>query len=115
MLQKKYFSEDYCYWNKDIIQNPQSLYFWLEFSSNGSEDYNYYNIPTIGLRSVVITDSNVNSVYKRAIPNIIYYSDKNMIKNKTGFIYLYYPDLDFNFINTSQGISAKDAIDDLLY
>ena len=38
-----------------------------------------------------------------------------MIKNKTGFIYLYYPDLDFNFINTSQGISAKDAIDDLLY
>ncbi len=115
LLQKKYFSEDYCYWNKDIIQNPQSLYFWLEFSSNGSEDYNYYNIPTIGLRSVVITDSNVNSVYKRAIPNIIYYSDKNMIKNKTGFTYLYYPDLDFNFINTSQGVSAKDAIDDLLY
>ena len=115
LLQKKYFSEDYCYWNKDIIQNPQSLYFWLEFSSNGSEDYNYYNIPTIGLRSVVITDSNVNSVYKRAIPNIIYYSDKNMIKNKTGFIYLYYPDLDFNFVNTSQGVSAKDAIDDLLY
>ena len=100
---------------KDIIQNPQSLYFWLEFSSNGSEDYNYYNVPTIGLRSVAITDSNVNSVYKRAIPNIIYYSDKNIIKNKTGFIYLYYPDLDFNFINTSQGVSAKDAIDDLLY
>ena len=38
-----------------------------------------------------------------------------MIKNKTGFIYLYYPDLDFNFVNTSQGVSAKDAIDDLLY
>lgn len=114
-LKVKNFSDQYPYWNKNTIEYPHQLRFWLDFASTGALDYNYYNIPAIGLRTSVTTNTNINSIYNREIPNIIYYDNHNIEQNKTGYNYLYLPDLHNNFVNSSQGISAKDAIDSLLY
>lgn len=105
-----YFSNRYSYWNKNIIDNPQVLNFWLEFLV-----HHQYSIKNIGLRSYATTDSNVKTIYTREVPQVIYYSDKDLEKNKTGYNYLYVQNIKELFKNSAQGISAKNIIDDALY
>lgn len=109
-LYQNYFSNKYNYWNKNIIDNPEQLNFWLEFLINHK-----YSIKNIGLRAYATTDSNVKMIYAREIPQVIYYSDNNIIKNKTGFNYLYIKDINDTFKRSSQGLSAKSVIDEVLY
>ena len=114
-FKKQNFSDDYIYWNKNIIQDPSQLDYWLEFLDNDSELSKYF-ITNIGLRTYVMENQNIESIYLKNIPQIIYYNendDINMIK--TGYKYLQMKDLDSLFYNSSQGISAKNQIDELLY
>lgn len=109
-LFQNYFSNQYYYWNRDIINNPQYLNFWLEFLI-----HHKYSIKNIGLRSYVTTDSNIKTIYTREVPQIIYYSDKTQKKNKTGYNYLYIENINELFKNSAQGISAKSIIDNAVY
>lgn len=109
-LFSNYFSNQYYYWNKNIIDNPQHLNFWLEFLI-----HHKYSIKNIGLRSYATTDSNVKTIYTREIPQVIYYSNKEQEKNKTGYNYFYVKEMKELFKNSSQGLSAKSVIDDALY
>lgn len=111
-LLRDYFSNNYSYWNKNVIKNPTNLKFWLEFIAKGLKQY---NIKQIGLRSFVTTNSTVKSIYERQVPQIIYYDNKNIQKNKTGYNYLFFSNINNNFKNSIQGVSAKTIIDDLLY
>ena len=109
-LFSNYFSNQYYYWNKNIIDSPQYLNFWLEFLV-----HHKYSIKNIGLRSYAATDSNVKTIYTREIPQVIYYSNKEQEKNKTGYNYFYVKEMKELFKNSSQGLSAKSVIDDALY
>lgn len=107
------FSDDYVYWNKKIIQEPNLLKFWLEFS-NSNEMENYV-IQNIGCKSYSANNENVKSIYYREVPTVIYYEDDNIQKNKTGYNYLKINNINTLFKNSAQGLSAKNAIDNLLY
>lgn len=107
------FSDLYAYWNKNIIQKPNLLNFWLEFSN--SNEMNNYVVQNIGRRGYSENNDQVTSVYYRQIPNVIYYTDSSIAKNKTGFMYLKVNNIETMFKNSAQGLSAKNIIDDLLY
>lgn len=107
------FSDIYTYWNKNIIQEPNLLNFWLEFSI--FNETNNYRVKNIGRRAYAEDNEQVTSVYYRNTPQVIYYNNDNIEKNKTGYIYLKINDIDSLFKNSAQGLSAKNIIDDLLY
>ena len=107
------FSDTYTYWNKKIIQEPNLLNFWLEFSN--SNEMNNYTIKNIGRKAYGATNEQVKSIYYREVPQVIYYNTSNINKTKTGYVYLQINNMDTLFTNSSQGLSAKNVIDDLLY
>lgn len=110
---KNNFSDLYVHWNKNIILSPKSLNFWLEFLDNNS-DIIKYNVKNIGLRPITQENNAIRSVYFKNVPNIIYY--ENILKQKkTGYNYFKISNLNDFFENSTQGLSAKDVINDLLY
>ena len=114
-----YFSEHYPYWNKDVLEYPEKLNFWLEFLDEAGE-LDQFSIPTIGDRPKVVNDNDVRAIYFREIPNLIYQiSSKNTYNSydfKTGYTYINLPKNCENLFTISAlGKSAKEAIDVLLY
>ena len=107
------FSDVYTYWNKKIIQEPNLLNFWLEFSN--SNEMNNYTVKNIGRKAYGATNEQVKSIYYREVPQVIYYNVDDISKTKTGYVYLKINNMDTLFTNSSQGLSAKNVIDDLLY
>lgn len=107
------FSDEYTYWNKDIIQEPSLLNFWIEFLNSG--ELNKYQIKNIGRKAYSETNNSINSIYYKEIPQVIYYDNNNISKTKTGYIYLKINDINSLFKNSQQGLSAKNIIDQLLY
>lgn len=107
------FSDVYTYWNKKIIQEPNLLNFWLEFSN--SNEMNNYTVKNIGRKAYGATNEQVKSIYYREVPQVIYYNVDDINKTKTGYVYLKINNMDTLFTNSSQGLSAKNVIDDLLY
>lgn len=114
-IKDNYFSDLYKYWNINIIKSPKSLNFWLDFLDNNGE-LQKYSIENMGLQQIAVSSDNINSLYNKNIPNIIYYSTNIDNKNK-GYIYLQIPEDELKniFINSAYGISAKNKFDDLLY
>jgi hypothetical protein len=56
---------------------PDTLNFWIEFYDEDTEIFKYC-IDNLGLRSKVVNDDKVNSVYYRRIPNVIFYEESNI-------------------------------------
>lgn len=114
-----YFSEHYAYWNKDVLEYPEKLNFWIEFLDDAGE-LDQFSIPVIGDRPKVVNDNDVRAIYFREIPNLIYQiSSKNVYNSydfKTGYTYINLPKNCENLFTISAlGKSAKEAIDVLLY
>lgn len=112
------FSNKYMYWNKDIIENPQTLNFWLEFLDSPGSELGQYSIPLVGDRSKADNDTAVTSIYFRETPQVIFYSDADSVDTtaKTGYTYVNIPEAVENYFTiSSQGKSAKDVIDENLY
>lgn len=112
------FSDEYAYWNKDVIESPNTLNFWLEFLDTQGE-LSHYSIPNIGDRTKVDNESSINSIYFRNIPTIIFYGQEDedtVVNEKTGYTYINISDWAKDlFTYSTQGISAKDFIDENLY
>lgn len=111
------FSDEYSNWNKDIIGNPKTLNFWLDFIE-GDSQLSQFNINLIGDRPKVVNDDNATSIYFKEVPQIIYTSnnEKNQIPF-TGYKILNFgKNLNNYFSNVrSQYKSVKDVIDENLY
>lgn len=120
------------YWRKEVKEEPDSLNFWIDFLDSVKDGYgselDSYSIPTIGDRSKVINDDKVTSIYFRDIPNLIFttYSQLEVkdLKDKTGYQFMFLPQniidpsgsAEFNYFTIStQGKSAKEELDSLLY
>lgn len=110
-----YYSESelYPYWRKDVYESPQSLNFWFDFLDSDGE-LAQFNVQNVGRRPKVVNDSNVKSIYFRDTPGIIFRtSDEEEVM--TGYRYIQAPMIETMFKISTQGKSAKDRLDELIY
>jgi hypothetical protein len=109
-----HYSDEYKYWNKNVVESPELLNFWIDFL-DGMEQY---SIPVVGDRSKTVNDDDVTSIYFRETPNIIFtnYGTYQTTEIKTGYTYVFLTtNLENLFVISAQGKSAKDEIDEMLY
>ena len=106
------------HFHKDVIENPESLIFWLDFlDAEGSELFDNYCVASVGDRTKAINDSNVKSMYYRDVPDIIFVQSLADIEydKKPGYTYIQIPAAYQTLFNISgRGKSAKERIDELL-
>lgn len=118
----EYFTENsnLYYWNRNIIYNPTLLNFWFDFLDTEG-DLGKYSIKAIGDRPKAVNDNDVNSIYYRTTPNVLFFDSLDDYNNcsdtfKTGYTYVILPNKVKNmFTISAQGKSAKDVIDTYLY
>ncbi len=112
------------FWKYDLITNPESLIFWLDFLDTEGELDNY-SVPRIGDRPKAVNDKDVKAIYFRETPGIIflqpdewanYTKPDGDLDKPTGYAYAQMPFyLQHLFAISSQGKSAKDVLDNYLY
>lgn len=106
-------------WNTNVFNYPELLNFWFDLYDDG-EMYQY-RVSAIGQRPKVVNDTNVKAIYYRDTPTVIFTTAADYKANidviNTGYRYVFITQAmeDQLFRVSSQGKSAKDAIDDLLY
>ena len=106
-------------WTTDLINNPSALNFWFDFLDAESE-LGQFSVSSIGDRTKSINDNKVTAIYFRQVPNLIFttyedYENSDM-KNDTGYNVVFVTgSLESVFNVSSQGKSAQDMLDELLY
>ena len=108
-------------WTKDLA-TPENLIFWIDFLDTEG-DLSQYSIPNIGDRPKVENNKDVKAIYYREIPEIIFVksdiSDKELElqkKDKPAYTFIKLTSaLENLFTISSQGISAQDELNNLLY
>lgn len=107
-----YNSGSYQHWNKDVYESPETLNFWFDFLDSESE-LSQFSVKAIGSRPKVVNDNNINSIYFRDTPNVIFqeYGDQNLAGKKN----IQVSDIESMFTVSAQGKSARDKLDELLY
>ena len=115
---EEYYQEgDNKYWNKKVIENPETLNFWFDFVEADNE-LNKFSIQNIGSRLKAVKDDNIKAIYYRRVPNLIYVSatDSNKADSFTGYTKVQIQaELKNLFSISGQGKSAHDEMDTLLY
>lgn len=119
------------HWNPDLFtcrnypsnvsnisfKNPESLLFWIDFIGQNSE-LKKYSVATIGRRPKAINDDKVSAIFFREIPNVLFIdptlqapedSSLNYVKLNLGGGLINY------FVLSSQGKSAKEVLDSMVY
>ena len=111
------FSNNYKYWNQNIIDSPNLLDFWFDFLDTKGE-LEEASVQQVGIRNK-ISNNEIDAIYYKDTPQVIYY-DQDKIKevdfSKTGYSYI--PVNDYfiqQLTNSSYGLSAKEKLDELLY
>ena len=110
-------NDKYKYWNRLLTDAPQNLNFWFDFLDQAGE-LEQFAVYALGQRSKVVNDSSVKAILYKEIPNIIYQNinDYEPEDRKEGYTYAFLPAQFENVFSIStQGKSAHDAIDELLY
>ena len=104
------------HWNYAVQNAPETLNFWIDFLDTDGE-LSQYSIPVVGNRSKSINDSLVKAIYFRDIPNVLFTNNINAIADKkSGYNYIQLQKgMQAMFINSSQGKSAKDVVEENLY
>lgn len=122
----KYFQETYeeTGWNKKIKNTPETLNFWFDFM-NTDGDMGKYAVNVIGSRSKAINDDKITAIYFQETPQVLFLTPEeytSLIENKenfndmTGYTFIkLQPFMENYFTISSQGKSAKDELDSLLY
>lgn len=117
-LDTKNYSEINYYWNKNVIEAPDLLNYWLDFYEGGA-DLQRYSISVVGDRPKVVNDSKITSIYFRDIPQIIYLSAKDAqvqeYNRKTGYTYIQLTkEIEDLFTISAQGKSAQEEMNSLI-
>ena len=130
-----YFEEEYDYivdtdsedlfWTTDLINAPAQLNFWFDFldpSDPNEKDAGYlgqFSVKSLGDRAKVVNDTSVTAIYFRKVPDVIFVMPEdrsNSSKNWTGYTTIYMQGtVESLFSISSQGKSAQDRLDELLY
>lgn len=105
--------DEHPFWRKDVYESPQSLNFWFDFLDASGELFQF-SVKNVGRRPKVINDSSVKSIYFRETPDIIF-KESGVEEVMTGYKYIQIPNIDTMFQISTQGKSAKDKLDELIY
>ena len=110
------------YWHVNVDKYPELLNFWFDFLDSNNTELGKYKINIVGNRPKAINDSNVSAIYFRDTPTVLFvtYDEYNKMVEagdlKTGYTYIQLKDSMQNYFSiSSQGVSAQDKLDDLLY
>ena len=112
----QYYNEgDNLYWNKNVYEHPELLNFWFDFMDpEEKSELEQFNVKNIGLRTKTINDTNIKSIYFRETPSVIFVERQDESQNIGGYKTIQIPDTAM-FSISSQGQSAKDKLDSLIY
>lgn len=104
------------YWNKKVIESPETLNFWFDFLDTYGE-LSEYAVKEVGDRPKAVNDNNVKAIYFRETPGVIFVENLNELdEKKSGYTYAQLPShLEYLFSISGQGKSAKDVLDNFLY
>ena len=110
-----YTSGDRKHWNKYVFERPEMLNFWIDFLDTEGE-LQQFNVKNIGARTKSINDNNIKSIYFRETPDVLFVRDikTEAVYDTSAYRYIQYAD-DSMFTISSQGQSAKNKLDELLY
>ena len=116
---ENYYSEghDNEHWNKMVFEQPYNLNFWFDFLDTEGE-LKQFGVKSIGSRPKSIKDTNIKSIYFRETPEleIVENAQENQTLSTTQNGIVQIPDNYQNiFTISSQGKSAKEKLDELLY
>ena len=110
------------WWNPQVKTAPDQLNFWIDFLDTDGE-LGQFNVKQVGIRSKVVNDKDVTSIYFKEVPQVIFVkpgSDMNdylqEYKSATGYtIVNAVSGLENMFSISAQGKSAQEVLDTLLY
>ena len=111
-------------WHVNITENPSVLNFWIDFLDTDG-DISKFSIPAVGDRAKVTSNTDVKSIYYKDTPLIIYHTgeykseyDNSVLESrylKPGYSYAQLSNIEELFSISSQGKTAKEELDNLLY
>ena len=103
------------HWHRNVSESPELLNFWFDFLDEDSE-LQKFGCHSIGNRPKGVNDNQVKAIYFRETPTVIFYTSDEVDRSKLGYTYLKLTDnVAPLFDISSQGKSAKTAIDNLVY
>lgn len=104
-------------WNELISTNPEVLNFWIDFLDPIENGLEKYSVQQIGPRPKVVNESGVKAIYYRETPKVLFVNSEagERFERQTGYTYIQFTDSQKNlFTMSSQGISAKEKMEQLL-
>lgn len=102
-------------WSSTIYDTPERLNFWIDFLDTQGE-LNKFSVKAIGQRPKVANEAkSVKAIYYKETPNLIFVDDVSLKSDKSGYRYFTQGQYFNMFATSSQGVSAKEKIDTLLY
>lgn len=108
------------HWSIDVIEDPELINFWFDFLDTEGE-LGKYKVCKIGDRTKAANDTDINSIYYREVPTVIFVDMETDIqtekaKKGTGYTYIKLPEyLENLFSMSAQGKSAMDVLNEWLY
>ena len=108
------FKAPYFFFNRLVYEKPENLNFWFDFLDLDGV-LNDYSCRAIGARPKAVNDKDVKSIYFRSTPTIIFYENALEKTTHTGYRYFQVSDIESMCSVSTQGKSAKEAVDQLLY
>ena len=100
------------------FKQPQTLMFWIDFIDPWSE-LGKYAVNVIGRRPKVVNDSDIKAIFFRDTPNVLFLdpqSDEIVEDSNLSYIRFNIPPSFKNYFTmSSQGKSAKETLDNLVY
>ena len=103
-------------WNKDVFYAPHKLNFWFDFLDTQGA-MSKYSVPAIGSRTLVDTKSKARAIHYEEVPNLLFIDTDSQKPNDSTTAYVSFQLGDYSnlVITSSQGVSAKEILDGLLF
>ena len=105
------------YWNKQIHLDPNKLNFWFDFLDTEG-DLGNYSVKKIGVRSKVVNETSVKSIYFRETPEVLFIvSPKESLEEiQMAYMPIWIQDsMEGLFYRSAQGAAAVSKANELIY
>ena len=105
------------YWNKQIHLDPNKLNFWFDFLDTEG-DLGNYSVKKIGVRSKVVNETSIKSIYFRETPEVLFIvSPKESLEEiQMAYMPIWIQDsMEGLFYRSAQGAAAVSKANELIY
>lgn len=111
-----YIEGEHAGWNVNVYEHPELLNFWFDFLDTEGE-LSQFSVQKIGARTKPINDADIKSIYFRETPDIIFKKPNETSEGGSNYKYIQANNsmMTSMFSISSQGLSAKDKLDELIY